>query len=241
MPLLDPDMRRRLGRWRVKVRRVTGRPRWGNLLRQNPFSPVYGAERGTPADRHYLRAFVEANATCVSGAVMEVERDEWTSAAVAAGGGPIRSLELVDIDPGNAAATFITDLSGPAPFGDRSFDCQIVLQTLQYLVDPVRAIQSLYRALKPGGTLLLSAPAIARVDDMCGPDGDLWHLTPAGLRRLLSCSLPDATTEVAGYGSLAVATGFLHGVSAEEMPKAYRWEDRRFPVVSCAVVRKAPA
>lgn len=238
LPLLTPRAHHNLALLHPKVRRLVMRPRWGNLMRPKPFSDWYGADRGTPADRPYLSAFIEANARRVRGAVLEIQRDEWTPVALAAGGGPVSSLEVVDVDASNPSVTLVTDLCGKDPFGDRVFDCQIVLQTIQYLPDPVGALRNLFSALGPGGSLLLSAPAISRVDDMCGPEGDLWHPTPAGLERLIGQALPEALVSVEGHGSLAVAAGFLYGISAEEMPRAYSRPDRRFPVVSCALVTK---
>ena len=53
-------------------------------------------------------------------------------------------------------------------------------QTLQFLPDPRRALENLVAALKPGGTMLVTVPAISRVAD----ETDRWRWTPHGLQDL---------------------------------------------------------
>ena len=43
-------------------------------------------------------------------------------------------------------------------FGDSSFDVVISCETIEHVVDPVRAVRELARVLRPSGTLLLSTP-----------------------------------------------------------------------------------
>jgi len=235
LPILPASARGSIGRGRRLVRQVVRRPRWGNLLRSRPFSDSYGADRGTPADRVYLREFVLANSGHVRGDVLEMQRDEWSSLAARDG---VSSITLLDIDGKNPDATLVADLCAPEPFRERSFDCEIVFQTLQYLPDPVGALENLWSALREGGCLLVSVPVIAPVDLMMGEGGDLWHMTPAGLGHLIRKAAPTAEVSVSGYGSLAAAAGFLYGIAAEEMPRAYEASDGRFPVVACAVALK---
>jgi SAM-dependent methyltransferase len=217
------------------VRRRWPYPLWGNLRRAEPFSDSYGQDRGTPADRVYLRRFVLDHAAEIRGAVLEIERPEWS---VLAASGAVTRLELLDLDPANRDATIICDLAeGPVLGGP--YDCAIVLQTLQYVSSPAEVLRNLYDALAPGGVLLVSCPVISRLDYLCGPTGDLWRFTPSGLRRLVVQTLPSAEVEVTGYGNLAVATAFLQGLSAEEAgDRAYVRHDDRFPITACAAIRR---
>jgi len=46
----------------------------------------------------------------------------------------------------------------PLPFPDATFDRVLFLDVLEHLVDRDRALEEVYRVLRPGGTLLLSVP-----------------------------------------------------------------------------------
>lgn len=80
------------------------------------------------------------------------------------------------------------------PFADAKFDLVICSQVLEYVQEPSVVIAEIYRVLKPGGCVLLSAPAIFPRDS----DLDTWRFLPQSLRILLS-SFHDV--EVAAEGS----------------------------------------
>lgn len=44
------------------------------------------------------------------------------------------------------------------PFDDEVFDVVVMLETLEHVTDEVRAIEEVYRVLKPGGIFILSVP-----------------------------------------------------------------------------------
>lgn len=44
------------------------------------------------------------------------------------------------------------------PEPDASFDCVMCVEVLEHLPDPIRALRELARLLKPGGTLIITAP-----------------------------------------------------------------------------------
>lgn len=67
------------------------------------------------------------------------------------------------------------------PVADAQFDLVICTQVLQYVAQPAAVIAEIYRVLKPGGGLLLSAPAIYLEES----ERDLWRFTSGGLRLLL--------------------------------------------------------
>src|SRR3989338_4848416 len=45
------------------------------------------------------------------------------------------------------------------PFGDRSFDLILALDVIEHIEDDRRALQEIYRVLKPGGVAIIFAPA----------------------------------------------------------------------------------
>lgn len=201
-------------------------------LPTQPLSDLYGYDRGTPVDRHCIEAFLGKHADRVRGHVAEIKDDTY---ARRFGAHRIHCVIVVDVDPNNTDATLIADLAHPGSLPAESFDCIICTQTVQFVPDLAAAVRNCHRALKPGGTLLLTAPTVSRVSHG-RPETDLWRLTPAGLRRLLA-GWPGPVT-VTGYGNLAACIAFLTGHAAEELTRhQLHYHDPRFPLVACAAAQ----
>ena len=66
------------------------------------------------------------------------------------------------------------------PFKSKSFDLVLSTQVLSYAFDPQQFIDETYRVLKPGGSLILSAPALFPLHH-----DEHWRFLPDGLRILL--------------------------------------------------------
>jgi SAM-dependent methyltransferase len=67
------------------------------------------------------------------------------------------------------------------PVRSDHIDLVICTQVLEYVAEPEALIAEIYRVLKPGGVLVLSAPAIFPFDS----NDDLWRFTRGGILRLL--------------------------------------------------------
>jgi SAM-dependent methyltransferase len=68
------------------------------------------------------------------------------------------------------------------PLASEQFDLVFCTQVLEYIPDPQLVINEIYRTLKTGGVLLLSAPAVFPRDS----DVEYWRFLPCALRKLLS-------------------------------------------------------
>jgi len=66
------------------------------------------------------------------------------------------------------------------PFADDSLDVVICTQMIEYVTDPAALAQEIHRVLRPGGSLLLSAPSIFPRDS----EHDRWRFFPVTLRQL---------------------------------------------------------
>ncbi len=196
------------------VRRRLRPVRWGSLRRLEPVSARWGSERGRPVDRHYIDAFLAKHAQHISGRVLEVRDAGYTRKF----GRNVSTIDVVDIDPRNDDATIVADLADQCSLPSSSFDCVIVPQTLVYVRDLTNAVANLWQSLAPRGTLLVTVPAISRVDPD-SPAEDRWHLMPAGLEELIRRACAEAEFSIEAGGNPLVATAFLQGISAGGAPQ----------------------
>lgn len=213
-----------------------GALRFGNLRRLSPISSNFGFDRGTPIDRYYIEAFLSSCAADIRGCVLEIGDNAYT---VRFGGSKIEKSEVLHVDAANSDVDYAGDLSQAGVLPVERFDCIVLTQTLHLIYDMRAAIANLYRALKPGGVLVLTTPGISQLDP--GEWAYTWHwsLTSLSARRLLEeCFSPDSIT-VHAHGNVFAAICFLQGVAMEEVtPVELEVDDPRYPVViTCRAVK----
>lgn len=222
-------------RW--AIRRAPGRRvRWGSLKRTKPFSDCYGWDRGLPVDRWYIERFLERSKKLILGNAMEVRDADYVRRF---GGDRVTRAHVVDIDPDNSKADLIADLCVPKSLPAEAYDSIVLTQTFHLLGDEDAALKNLWRALKPGGNLLITAPCLGRVDHEIS-DIDFWRYTPRGFEQRLTLSLPaEAKIVVEGHGNVLSGISFFMGLAAEELDERdLAIDDPFFPITSCAVVTK---
>lgn len=69
------------------------------------------------------------------------------------------------------------------PFRDGSFSGIFCQSVLEHVVDPVRAVDEMFRVLRPGGGILVQLPF--NLNYHADPD-DYWRASPMGLRLWMS-------------------------------------------------------
>jgi SAM-dependent methyltransferase len=218
------------------IRNLPGRRvRWGSLRRTTPFSNCYGWDRGLPIDRYYIEGWLERQARSVHGDVLEVRSADY---ALRYGGERVTKAHVVDIDATNAEATVIADLTQEGSLPDEAYDTIIMTQTLHVTADDEAGLRTLWRALRPGGTILFSGPCVGRIDHELA-EYDSWRYTPNGLRRKLARLLPDAQVAVEGFGNVLAGAAYLYGIAVQELtPGELDVRDPGFPIVVCAKIDK---
>lgn len=80
------------------------------------------------------------------------------------------SAEMLEQAQGKKGAETVHWISGDAhalPFPDRSFDCTFMCLVLHHIEDKARAIEEMYRVLKPGEEALSGLPRISRSRIFC--------------------------------------------------------------------------
>lgn len=210
------------------------RVRWGNLPRTAPLSRESALDRGLPVDRFYIAEFLQEHARDVQGDVMEMSRSGYTRTY---GGARVRSVAVVDIDTDNVQATLHCDLCERGSLPREAFDCIIFTQTLHLLIDLDVALENLWGALRPGGVLLMTVPALS----CCNPiESDYWRFTPLGLEALLVRTLPaDAEIATNGRGNSVAAAAQIVAASVEDLGARHLHDfDAAYPVVVEARVAK---
>ncbi|MGI8521306.1 MAG: class I SAM-dependent methyltransferase [Actinomycetota bacterium] len=234
---LPPAMRGRI--WEATGKdRPPGTVRWGDLRRISPIARDWGYGRGQPIDRVYIEHFLSSCASDIHGACLEVLNADYTERF---GGARVSRKDVLDINPANTSATLVADLNEMDSLPSQRFDCIILTQTLHLIPDMRIALMNVWRALQPGGVLLVTVPALGRHDSRPGFDHDRWRLTPSGLGSLLG-ELPDTRTSIVTYGNVLSCSAFLYGLAASELrAEELRVLDPEFPLIVAGHARRVEA
>jgi SAM-dependent methyltransferase len=215
-----------------------GAVKLGDFARITPISTRFGFDRGTPIDRYYIENFLGRHANDIRGRVLEIGDNSYT---VRFGGSRVDKSDVLHVDARNPAATIVGDLSQSGILPSDAFDCIVLTQTLHLIFDMRAALAELTRALKPGGTLLVTVPGITPVDR--GEWGYTWYwsLTQLALTQLLAESFDKTDMLVENFGNVFAAVCFLQGLAVSEVPTSkLDILDASFPVIVAAKVVKRP-
>jgi SAM-dependent methyltransferase len=229
----DVEPRRRL---RQRFTRGLRPARFGVLRRTRPLSDRWGLDRGTPVDRRYIEQFLDAERASIHGRVLEVRDTRYTKAF----GTDVTISDVVDIDQSNPDATIIADLSKPTSIAADTYDCFLLVQTLQFIFDIRSVLDEAHRVIAPGGVLLCTVPAVSRIS-MRYLDAEYWRFTAAGCRELFTNAFPGGDVQVRSYGNVLTCAAFLYGLASEELTNDELLDDDPFfPLVVTVKARKRP-
>lgn len=201
-------------------------PQWGNLRRTEPFSSQFGFERGTPIDRFYVDRFLHAERAVIRGAVLEIQ----VSGHANKYGHDLTRVDTLDISP-RFSPTYHCDLADAGPIvPSDTYDCFLLPNTLSHIVRIEEALVQALRVVKPGGVILASVANLLR---LTSEDEDLWRMTAAGWRHVLSRVWPGCAIDVRAHGNCLAAVAALYGLAVEELTrKELEVQDVRFPVLT---------
>ena len=134
------------------------------------FSPAYLAQYQTvlPLLRHYIH-----------GQVIDLGCGTMPFQDFLAG--KVTVYHTLDLRPRSEKTTYVGDVQEMHMVGDASYDSIICLEVLEHVAAPTRAIQEMYRILRPDGVIILSVPHLSRLHER---PHDYYRFTKYGLRHL---------------------------------------------------------
>jgi ubiquinone/menaquinone biosynthesis C-methylase UbiE len=210
---LSRETRRRLAR--LAVWPPVGWIRFGQLRRLKPFTRNFGNSRGLEIDRYYIEKFLSEYASDIQGHVLEVKHNTYT---VKYGQHRVTKSDVLHKVDGNPDATIIADLSNAEHLPSETFDTIIFTQTLQFIYDIRSTIATLYRILKPGGVILVTASGMAQISrEDFEMWGEYWRFTSLSARYLFEEIFPKENVIVKSYGNVLSAISFLAGLAAQDL------------------------
>jgi SAM-dependent methyltransferase len=204
--------------------------------RARPLSNWYGFDRGRPLDRYYIENFINQNNESIHGTCLELLNDNYITKF---GGNRVDRKIILDIDNNNKNANLISDLRNLKEIQDKTIDCIILTQVLQFIDDTDAAISECYRILKPGGVLLATLPSISRIDCISGVGGDYWRFTTASAQFLFEKRFRNENLKVYSLGNAKIVMYFYAGLAQEDTPKKLLDNnDENFPLIICIKATK---
>jgi glycosyltransferase involved in cell wall biosynthesis len=212
-----------------------GSVQFGDLGRSRPISREFGYDRGKPIDRYYIERALQDCAALIRGRILEVGGRDYTRLF---GGDKVESSDVLDIDKANPVATIVADLSVVGTLPEAAFDCIVLTQTLQLIYAVRDAVENLFRALAPGGTLLVTVPGISPIGRH-ELGNWYWTFTERSMEMLLGDRFGEENVQVQSYGNVFAAICFLTGLSVTEVEtKKLEYRDASYPVTVFACARK---
>lgn len=204
-----------------------GKVNFGELRRLTPIGPDWGFDRAFPVHRYYLEQFLSGQVEDIRGHTLETEDGNYTHQF---GGARVTKSDVLDLNEGNPYATVIGDLTCPDQFPADTYDCVLLIQTLQLIYDLPAAVKTLDRILKPGGVVLATIPGLTR-NGYSKPEQSAvrthdtdnwsnywcWSFTTVSAKRLFAEAFGAANVEVKSYGNVLSAIAALQGMATQEL------------------------
>lgn len=190
---------------------------WSVLRRLSPYRPEFGSGRGRCIDRFYIEKFLATHQDSIRGRVAEFGDDRYTQLF---GVGKVTQAEVLDLDKNNGRRTLTLDLADTQAAPEDAFDCILCTNVLLLIFDYESAIRTLFKMLRPGGTLLATLPGISqrvRGKMVGGAGSDWWRFTGDSAERIFATAFGDTNVVVQTYGNVLSAVALLHGLVCEEL------------------------
>ena len=200
-----------------------------------PVSRKFGAERGFAVDRVYIEDFLSRYKEDVRGIAMEIESDAYIKKF---GGNKVTSQIIIHVK--GWENTLKANLETGEGLYENMVDCFICTQTLQYIYHLDKAVENIYKLLRPNGVALITVPGIKSLSQYHDQNwGEWWSFTRRSVNRLFSEVFGEDNVQIDSYGNVKTAMAFLYGLCKEDMTEDdFIYNDEQFPFLITARVLK---
>jgi SAM-dependent methyltransferase len=180
------------------------------LQRSRPISECAGFDRGKPVDRFFIERFLQANRHHIRGDCLEMQ----SAGYVTRFGEHVTRADVLDIDRSNAKANIYGDLRHLTAVADSTYDCFILTQTLQYIDDLDAAVRESARIMKPGGTVLVTLPALHKEEPRYP---HYWRFTSLSAQYLFGKCFPQDHLVIETRGNVISSMAAWIGLAQEDL------------------------
>lgn len=196
----------------------------------------YGYGRGTPIDRVYIERFLENNKLCIRGTAMEIADDTYIKKY-----GEERVTKTIITHVWGDHNLYKLNLETGEGCMDEMVDSLVCEQTLQYIFEINKAVDNIYKILKPNGVALITVPGIKMLSISGVSDwGEYWSFTKQTLYKLFSKKFGKTNVEIESYGNVKTTTAYMWGMCAEDLrTEDFEYNDDYFPFILGVKARKA--
>jgi SAM-dependent methyltransferase len=201
------------------------------MLGTKPLARTWWTDRGREIDRYFIERFIQDNRRFVRGVCLEVQNADYTRRF----GEQIDRADVLDVTADNPNANVVGDLRRLDAVPNATYDCIILTQVLQYIDDLHAGVSELARILKPGGTVMVTAPMTQKLDRP--HNRDYWRLTTHSMKYLFHKHFPEDHVEVQHWGNVLTGLGAWVGLSQEDLSAAQL--DHHDPFYPCIVSARA--
>ena len=208
------------------------------FVRTKPVSIVFGLDRGSPIDRFYIEFFLEKYKKYIIGNVLEIADNTYTKKF--GQDTNINSFILDYSGASNSKNIINLDLINTESVPENKFDCIICTQTLNFIFDFNKAIDSLHKMLKINGTALVTVAGISQVSKYDADRwGDFWRFNPMGIEKCFINKFGKSNVDSYVYGNNYSATMFLNGFCLEECNiNKLLYSDENYPLIIAIKITK---
>lgn len=206
-------------------------------MKVKPVSRVFGFDRGAPIDRYYIEKFLQEKSSLIKGTTLEIAEREYS---LKYGGNKIENAYVLHVTEARDDLSIKGNLETGEGIPENLVDCFILTQTLPFIYDIKSAANNVLKALRPGGSALITVSGISQISryDM-DRWGHYWGFTDLSLKKLFSEFVPQENIEIITYGNAKVASCFLYGLAQHELRKKdLDYVDPDYQLIITAVVKK---